>query len=114
MRHEVKKISRIVDELVTFFLRKDTDEVDVSIKRSTECTVIRMIVHGTHFDSEFVSHLEDSLNIQRQQEVEEYYWQLAGETDCDTEMTLVGAMVDTAKIGEIDGNLCIEIIRKNE
>ena len=114
MRHEVKKISRIVDELVTFFLRKDTDEVDVSIKRSTEQTVIRLIVHGTHFDSDFITHLEESLNIQRQHEIEEYYWQLAGETDCDTEITLVGAMVDSATIGEIDGDLCIEMIRKNE
>ena len=113
MKHEVKKISRIVDELVTFFLRKDSDEVDISIKRNDEQAVIRLIVHGTHFDREFMDYLEDSLNVQRQFEVEEYYWQLAGETDCDTEITLVGAMVDSASVCVVNGDLCIEIIRKN-
>ena len=30
--------------------------------------------------------------------MEEYYWELAGESDVDTELTLVGMMTDNAEI----------------
>jgi len=43
--------------------------------------------------------------------MEEYYWQLAGESDCDDELTLVGAMIDEAKIEMKDGNLTMKLIR---
>ncbi len=114
MKHEVKKISRIVDELITFFLSKDTNHVDFSIKKDDQKTIIEIVDYGTHFTEEFIGQLRNTLNIQRQKEVEEYYWRLAGQSDCDQEMTLVGTMVDEAKIELIDGNLCLKIIRYNE
>lgn len=114
MKHEVKKISRIVDELTTFLLSKDTNHVDFSIKKDDQKTIIEIVDYDTHFTEEFIEQLRNTLNIQRQKEVEEYYWRLAGQTDCDDEMTLVGTMVDEAKIDIVDGNLCMRIIRYNE
>ncbi|WP_069998032.1 hypothetical protein [Cellulosilyticum sp. I15G10I2] len=114
MRHETKKISRIVDELATLFLKKDTNEVDFKIKREPHQTIIEIIDYRTHFDEVYINQLRETLNIQRQWEIEEYYWQLTGETDYDEELTLVGAMIDEATVEKKDGNLYMKLIRHNK
>lgn len=114
MRHEIKKVCRIVDELTTIFLGEDTNEVDFKIITSPEKTIIRMVDYHTNYSEAFIDHFRKTLNNQRQSEIEEYYWQLAGETDDDDELTLIGAMVDTATVEKRDGNLYIEIVRLNE
>ena len=45
-------------------------------------------------------------------EVENYYWNLGGECEFDTELTLVGMMINSAKVTYIDNVLTISIIRE--
>lgn len=112
MRHEVKKICRIVDELTTLFLRDDTNEVDFNIKREGSTSIITIVDYNTHFTDAYVTQLQETLSGQRQAEIEEYYWQLAGETDEGDELTLVSAMIDTAKVEKKDGNLYVTLTRR--
>ena len=111
MRHEIKKVSRIVDELTTLFLREDTDEVDFKIKTYPDKAVIHIVDYGTHYDEDYIEHFAETLNLQRQSEIEEYYWQLAGEADESDELTLISAMIDSAIVEKRDGNLYLELIR---
>lgn len=111
MRHEVKKICRIVDELTTLFLRDDTNEVDFKIKRTGNTSIITIVDYNTHFDDAYVRHLKEMLSGQRQAEIEEYYWQLAGETDEGDELTLISSMIDSAEVEKRDGNLYITLTR---
>lgn len=111
MHHEVKKISKIVDELMTFFLKEDTNEVDFNIKREADKSIISITDYNTRFDDESIQQISETLNVQRQLEIEAYYWQLCGETDSDDELLLVGAMVDEAKVEKTNGNLVIKLIR---
>ena len=112
MQHEVKKISRIVDELTTFFLKEDTNEVEFKIKKEIDKTTIEIIDVQTHFDENDIDEIRQVLNVQRQIEIETYYWQLAGETDLGEELLLIGTMVDEAIVEKIDGNLSIKLVRK--
>lgn len=114
MRHEIKKISRIVDELTTLFLRKDTKEIDIKIRLEADRTVINIVDYGTHYDDAFIDKFCKTLNRQRQAEIEEYYWQLAGEIDQGDELLLISAMIDSARVEKKDGNLCIELVRLSE
>lgn len=43
--------------------------------------------------------------------MEEYYWELAGETDSSEELGLVGTMIDEATIGYDEEKVVIELIR---
>jgi hypothetical protein len=113
VRHEVKKICRIVDELTTLFLRRDTNEVDFKIIVNDNESIIRIVDYNTRFSDDYIAHLSLTLNRQRQLEIEEYYWQLAGETDQDDEITLIGAMIDRAIVEKRDGHLYLELIRTN-
>jgi len=111
MRHEVKKISRMVDELTTLFLKEDTNELDFKIAITKEKCTIKIVDYHTNFDDVYIEQLSKRLNSQRQREIEEYYWQLAGETDEDDEITLICAMVDSAIVEKKDGNLMLELTR---
>lgn len=111
LRHEIKKICRIVDELVTLFLKEGTTEVDFKVITQKDLAIIRIVDYNTHFDDAFIENLDKTLNKQRQSEIEEYYWQLAGETDQSFELTLISAMVDRAIIEKREGNLYLELIR---
>lgn len=114
MRHENKKVCRIVDELTTWLLQEDTNEIDLKIKKCEDRTLIRLVDYGTHLTDEDIEEISRTLNCQRQHEVEEYYWQLAGESDCDQELLLLGAMIDEAIVRKEDGNLILELTRMNE
>lgn len=114
MRHETKKISRIVDELTTLFLKQDTDEVEFKIKKEAHQTTIDFVGYRTHCDDAYIKRLREILNVQRQWEIEEYYWQLTGETDYDEELTLVGAMIDDAIVEKRDGNIYMKLIRSHK
>ncbi|WZL82009.1 hypothetical protein QBE53_02575 [Vallitaleaceae bacterium 9-2] len=113
MRHEMKKIGRIIDEFITTLLIEDTNELDIKIKTSAEETYIHIVDYNTHYTEGEVQRLDQLLNEQRQHEIEEYYWQLAGETDEGDELVLLSAMVDRAIVEIIDGNLDIELFRKH-
>ncbi len=113
MRHEMKKIGRIIDELITALLIEDTNELEIKIKTSNEETSIDIIDYNTHYSDEEAQRLDQLLNEQRQHEIEEYYWQLAGETDEGDELVLLSAMIDFAVVEIKDGNLHLELIRKH-
>jgi hypothetical protein len=113
MRHEMKKIGRIIDELITSLLIEDTNELEIKIKTSNEETSIDILDYNTHYSEEEVQRLDQLLNEQRQHEIEEYYWQLAGETDEGDELVLLSAMIDRAVVEIKDGNLHLELIRKH-
>ena len=113
MRHEVKKIGRIIDELTTFLLKDDTNHLDLRIETSSKETRINIVDYDTHYSESEIASLERMLNQQRQYEIEEYYWQLAGETDEGDELVLISAMIDEAKLEIRDHNLYMELIRRH-
>lgn len=112
MRHEMKKIGRIVDELMTLLLNEDTDEVDLNIRVDPDQAVITIIDRVTRCDDGDCRRLERILGAPRQHEIETYYWQLAGESDVGNELVLVGAMVDEAKVWLEEGDLHIRLVRR--
>ena len=114
MRHEMKKIGRIIDELITALLIEDTNALDIKIKTNSEKTMIAIVDYNTHYSQEEIQRLDQLLNQQRQHEIEEYYWQLAGETDEGDELVLLSAMIDHAVVEIKDGNLHMQIIRVHE
>lgn len=113
MQHEIKKITRIIDEMLTVFMLSEAEEIDVKIKRGKLKTSIYFTNYNCTFDEAYIEQLKNNLNVQRQCEVEGYYWQLTGENDIDEELFLVGAMIDQAVIVKKDGNLYIELVRNN-
>ncbi len=114
MKHETKKICKIVDELTTLLLKEGSGLIEFKINRLSDRTVISIVDHHTHYSQKEVDDMIECFNVQRQFEVEEYYWQLVGESDNDSELTIVGVMVDHADVKLENGDLHIDLIRLNK
>ena len=111
MKNESKKITLIVNEILSFLLYHGGKDIDIHIKKQVDCTGIQFNLNKCEFDDDFVEKLRHDLKNHRQNELEGYYWQLVGKDDLAEELYLVGAMIDESKV-TLDGNiLSIEIKR---
>lgn len=64
MQHEIKKITRIVDEMLTMFMLNATDEMEVKIKkRFTKKTSIYFTQHQCTFDEAYIEQLRKKILI---------------------------------------------------
>lgn len=102
---------KILSELAAFFMSRGARELNMELK--DEENKVCMCISGRIEDTwqEDVDDLASQLNVQRQHEVESYYWQLSGEDELEDFVT-VGMMVDKAEVEYKDGRLEINITRQ--
>ena len=112
MQHEVKKITLIINELISMMLLNGAEEIDVNIKRKADVSEVTLIHRDCQYPGEFIEKMRYNLNTQRQSEVEGYYWQLVGDDETSEELHLVGAMIDEAKVEMQQNDLHIHIVRR--
>jgi hypothetical protein len=112
MRYEVKKIAKIVDEVITFFLFNYAEEASVELKCREDVSFIKFKFSPVELDEKEFKKLEKKFSAERQPELENYYWQLAGETEDENEISLVAMMCDTCKMSLSGKTLEIELTRK--
>lgn len=98
MKHIKKRISRIVDELITYCYAKGAKEINIQIIDESELVKIQIKSRTKHLNKVTVEQLNKLLNYPKHEEIEEYYWELTGESDVDNELALIGMMTDRAVI----------------
>jgi hypothetical protein len=112
MKHDVKKIAKIADEVLTFCLLHKSDRTTMNVIHKEDRFVIEIEAFHIDITNEKVSRIEEYLNVHRQDEVAEYYWQLAGEIDDENELSLVGMMTDDYSLEYMEDSLKISLVRK--
>ncbi len=113
MSHEAKKISKLVDELLTYFLHHFGASAQISVEPGPGVYKLRLLFTGAGRDEATVNELRKRLEVRRQPELEDYYWQLAGELDDSNELMLVGMMCDRIEVRrEPPEDLVIELERR--
>lgn len=111
MQSEIKKITRIIDEMTYLLMKKGSVDMEVKVKRDIDSTTIYIVDYNTKYSEEDTYELNEILNIQRQCEIEGYYWELVGEDNDGDELFLVGSMIDNAEVKKIYDHLYIKMIR---
>ncbi len=111
MKHEIKKISKILDELVTYCFLKHSSKLDIQVERGEDFFSITLRTDDFECTKDQLQKLQEYMQVQRQREIESYYWQLAGESENACELSLVGMMVDEAKVEFEEGRLTIYLKR---
>ena len=112
MRDEIRKINRLIDEVTSLFMKRGSKEIDVKIRREDKNTVISIIDYNTSYCDSEIEELSSVLNIQRQCEVEGFYWELMGDDSKGDELFLVGSMIDSATVKKVNNDLHITMCRK--
>lgn len=111
MNREVKKTGKIVDELVTFLLLKQHNNIDIKINYESDGIHLKFKFDELNFEEDEL--LKNTLGQARDEQMEEYAWGLIGENDYACELNLLGMCIDNFKmIKQDDGSTIIEIYRK--
>lgn len=111
MQHEIKKITKIIDEMLTMLLLKGKERIEVKVETEQDKTTIDITEFECDLTQDEIERFNNDLNVQRQHEVEGYYWQLTGEDDTEDELFLVGSMIDEAIVESKNNNLHIRLVR---
>ena len=107
-----RKMCRVIDELYTVLLRSGGKAVDLHIRREEEG--LRLLAEGD-FSAEHYSdmkRLAEMLRpVRRNVALVEEFWELAGgdQYTSDSELALVGQMVDEAQVQVGDERIYIEL-----
>ncbi|TDO78333.1 hypothetical protein DFR79_1281 [Halanaerobium saccharolyticum] len=109
MKNDLKSI-KLIGELAAFVFKAGGDEFDVSFKEKNEGIEITIKSKLKDITPDQLETLK-GLYTPRQSEVEDYYWELAGESDNYQELTLVGMMIDRAEYSYENGLLKITVYR---
>lgn len=110
MINEKKKTGKIIDELTTFFLKKGHWDLQINLKFAKEKTIISVEVPNVTADEQ--ERITTCLSQQRDEAMEEYGWELMGESETSSELNLVGMCIDTFTISsEPSGMTKIELVR---
>ena len=83
--HEIKKDAKIVDEILLYLLKNDHDEVFITFK----CTKL---------SDDIIKSMDKYINKERELEMEEYGWELMGESDGQSDLSMVGLLIDKLTI----------------
>jgi hypothetical protein len=102
---------KIIDELMTYCYSYGASDITVNINTEGDETTITLSAIIDNLDLVTIQNAEKLLNAPRCREMEEYYWELNGDDDTDTELTLVGIMTDEAYINYYDSKR-LQIILK--
>lgn len=111
MKHVKKRIAKIVDELTTYFFSMGATDININLKDEKEYYKISLKCNYTSKDQEKIDKLIKYLKCAKQEEMEEYFWELAGDCDVDTELSLVGMMTDEAEIDINDNQIEVNLIK---
>lgn len=111
MLHEEKKIAKIVEELTIFFFGIGGEDMSSNIKRIGDEAVI---LFKSNYDKRYdykIKAMENLLKEQKNEGIEDIYWELAGSGDPGetSQLLLIGMMVDEATVTKEEDYIIIEL-----
>lgn len=111
MKPYLEKNLRIINELVTYCHWLGAEKYDIHFNHEADHCTIEISCAIASVDPDDLQELEDVLNLPRQREIEQNYWELSGDSELEGELTLVGMMVDKATVTYSGGVLHISALR---
>ena len=111
MKLRIEKNLKIINELIAYFNRLGNSNVHIDLSNDADNSYFNIYGEVNSISKDELESLIEILNMPRQHEIEQYYWTLNGESEFDSELTLVGMMVNNAKVSYEGGILKISLIR---
>lgn len=112
MKFKLEKKLKIANELITFFHIHGNSNIHLDMSYDNEYSYITISGKVKSISKEEIATLSGILNAPRCLEIEQYYWNLGGQSECECEFSLISSMVDSAEITLVDEVLTIKLTRK--
>ncbi len=109
MNHK-RRVAKIVEELINYFYKIDVVNIHLDIIDNNEMFTIVFNCEFTCLKKEDIDFLVKNLSCEKQEEIEEYYWELTGESD--EELSIIGMMIDQFEINVKDNVVELILYRR--
>ena len=115
MTHEESKVGKVVQELTMYFFSIGADKISSGIEKS-EAGI--KIVFRSNFSLEYeenIQYIEQCLNVEKNEGMEDIYWELMGSGDPgeSSQLMILGNMIDSHEIHRY-GNEIELVLYKNK
>lgn len=111
MRHLRQRNLKIITEIMNYLLKIGCENIHLDYYVEQHNLNIDFSCTVENLDEKSLLNMKNLLSIPRRSDIEEYYWELTGNDDLDTELSLVGMMTDNVDISYNDNNLKINLKR---
>lgn len=116
MRHEEKKVAKIIEELTMYFFSIGGTTISTSIEKSEAG---EKITFRSNYDADCkksIQYLEECLNEEKNEGMEDIFWELAGSGDPgeSSQLILLGMMIDSHEVHHYDNEVEIILYKKKE
>ena len=109
--HEIEKNIKIIDEMTMYLFNKGFHKLNFELDYTVEKTIITIIVKDSNED--LIDIVKNEIFIERDQELEDYGWELLGECSDSRETICVGMLVDDMKLTYKNNDSIIIFTRKH-
>ena len=116
MKQTKKKLCSIIGELTTFFFTIGAGDFSIRVSPWEDGYRVEASCRYDPACRRQVERMEQLLHAERNDGIEEAYWELAGVSDlgADTELTLLGQMVDRAELTVEEDRLAVTLFKRTE
>jgi hypothetical protein len=104
MKHDKLRISKMVDELMNYFFSLGATDINVNVNEDEKKYKIFFKCNCGSCTKEKIDEVSKLLKCGKHEEMEEYYWALTGESDTNSELSLVGMMTDKSEVKFVPGD----------
>jgi len=111
MTNNLEIALKISSDLMTYCHHHGATDYDTKISEGEEAINYVIQAYPVHISDEQLEELVKRLNAPRQRDVEHEYWELIGESEDFSELTLVGMSCDEAKIDYDGASLTFNLLR---
>ncbi|ADZ85629.1 hypothetical protein [Cellulosilyticum lentocellum] len=111
MIYEEKKLAKIVEELTIFFFGIGGNDISSRIQEINDTAIITFTSNYDLALAHKLDAMEDFLNREKNDSVEDVYWELVGlgEPGETSQLLLIGMMVDKASVHINENYVTIEL-----
>lgn len=99
--HEIEKNVKIIDEIIMYFFHKGYHNFDFNLDYTEEESLITIILNNPK--KEVLDEIKKEIHIERDEELEDYGWELLGECYEHSETICLGMLVDSMDLS-YEGN----------
>ncbi|WP_156943671.1 hypothetical protein [Alkaliphilus transvaalensis] len=114
MDHEKARLLKIANEIAFYCYNLGADNMNINILNKEDYYEISLKCDIDNLPKNELEKLQQDLDVPRRHEVEEYLYELAGESQGFRELSLVGMMIDKVKIAYENRQFMITLYRNNE
>lgn len=111
MKHLRQRNICLLSEFTSYLVNIGCDDIHIDFKTKEDAITINFNSRNSNLTEKNITKLTTLLNTPRREDIEEYYWELNGNENFYSELTLIGMMIDEVEVSYIDDILNVNLIR---